>query len=251
MTSYRKGSKMRVGERGTEKGKREASSRTGLVRAMTRLFLGLALSLLVTAVLVMAAEPMKGGRDEALLSQALLSGRGEVNVDSRGLASRMVEQKFQIHMEEMEQQPGEIPYVEVWVLNDPFYPLMGEVGTLRREAGDLASKEWQMLGFPSYEEEGATGTTGTTTGAPVTSVPSATPVTTGVTQRVVMVSDIYEIRGIRYADIKVNDTRYEKLKAGSTFAEVFKVQEIKDEQTVILTCGDEAYELKLNQLRKI
>lgn len=216
--------------------------------ARARLLVGMALALMVTAVLVMAAEPGGEKAGAGTLSQSLLSGKGSLRLDSQALASRMVEQKFQIHMEEMEQQPGEIPYVEVWVLNDPFYPLMGEVGNLRQNSGDLASKEWQMLGFPNYQ---AGTTTGTTTGAPVTSAPSATPVTTGLSQRVVMVTDIYEIRGIRYADIKVNDTRYEKLKAGSAFAEVFKVQEIKDEQTVILTCGDESYELKVNQLRKI
>lgn len=213
----------------------------------TRLLVALALAMAVTAVLVMAAEPMVGGTNEGMLSQAMLSGRGDLKLDSQELASRMIEQKFQIHTEEMEQQPSEIPYVDVWVLNDPFYPLMGEVGTLRKDSGNLASKEWQMLGFPKYEEE----TGGTATGAPATSAPSTVPVTTSVTQRVVMVEDIYEIRGIRYADIKVNDTKYEKLKAGSTFADVFKVQEIKDEQSVILTCGDETYELRINQLRKI
>lgn len=210
----------------------------------TRILLGMALALIITATLVMAMEPGSERVGANVLYQALLSGRENVELDTRSLASRMVEQKFQIHMEEMEQQPGEIPYVEVWVLNDPFYPLMGEVGTLRESSGNLASKEWQMLGFPNYEQ-------GTTTGAPVASAPSATPVTAGVTQRAVMLTGIYEIRGIRYADIKVNDTRYEKLKAGSTFAEIFKIQEIKDEQTVVLTCGDEVYELKVNQLRKI
>ncbi len=216
--------------------------------AVNRLLLGMALALMVTAVLVMASEPGSKSGASGILSQSLLYGKGDLDFDTQALASRMVEQKFQIHTEEMEQQPGEIPYVEVWVLNDPFYPLMGEVGHLRENSGELAGKQWQMLGFPNYE---AGTTTGTATGAPATSKPSATPVTTGVTQRAVMVTQIYEIRGIRYADIKVNDTRYEKLKAGSAFAEVFKVQEIKDEQTVVLTCGDETYELKVNQLRKI
>ncbi|MDI6872826.1 hypothetical protein [Candidatus Solincola sp.] len=232
------------------KRKIETGKGTWLKPVRTRLLVGMALALMVTAVLVMAAEPGVERSGSGTLSQSLLSGKGSLKLDGEALASRMVEQKFQIHMEEMEQQLGEIPYVEVWVLNDPFYPLMGEVGTLRKNSGNLASKEWQMLGFPNYEAQ-AGGTTGTTTGAPVTSAPSATPVTTDVSQRVVMVTDIYEIRGIRYADIKVNDTRYEKLKAGNSFAEVFKVQEIKDEQTVILTCGDESYELKVNQLRKI
>lgn len=211
-----------------------------------RLLLGLAFALIIVVVLVLATEPGTERADGATLSQAMLSGRDKVELDSSGLAARVVEQKFQIHMEEMNQQMGEIPYVEVWVLNDPFYPLIGEVGTLRNNTGNLAGKEWQMLGFPNYGEEQGAGT-----GAPATSAPSAVPVTADVAQRVVMVTGIYEMRGIRYADIKVNDNKYQKLKAGSQFADVFKVQEIKDEQTVILVCGDESYELKVNQLRKI
>jgi len=216
-------------------------------RSLSRLLLGLALALVTVVVLVMAADPGSTRAEKATLSQAMLSGRSGINLDSGELASRVVEQKFQVHMEEMDQQMGEIPYVEVWVLNDPFYPLIGDVVTLRVDTGNLAGKEWQMLGFPNYEAEEEGGTTG----APVTSAPSAVPVTTDVSQRVVMVADIYEIRGIRYADIKVNDNKYQKLKAGSEFAEVFKVQEIKDEQTLILVCGDESYELKVNQLRKM
>ncbi|MBC7246632.1 MAG: hypothetical protein H5T73_02470 [Actinobacteria bacterium] len=228
------------------RGSGKAGARDDREGAMHRLLLGLALTLIVVVSLVLAAEPGAERAGRTTLSQAMLSGRGTMELDSSGLASRVVEQKFQIHMEEMDQQMGEIPYVEVWVLNDPFYPLMGEVGTLRENSGNLAGKEWQMLGFPNYEEGG-----GTTTGAPVTSAPSAVPVTTDVNQRVVMVTDIYEMRGIRYADIKVNDNKYQKLKAGSEFADVFKVQEIKDTSTLVLVCGDEAYELKVNQLRKI
>jgi len=212
-----------------------------------RLFMGMVLALIILVVLVMAMNPGAPGKDEALLSQAMLSEKAQVDIDSEGLAARVVEQKFQIHMEEMDQQMGEIPYVEIWVLNDPFYPLIGEVADLRRNEGTLASKEWQMLGFPNYEA--ATEGTG---GAPATSTPtSSLPVTTGVPQRVVLVEEVYEIRGIRYADIKVNDSTYDKLKAGSEFAEVFRLQEIKDDQMVIVLCGDETYELKVNQLRKI
>lgn len=215
-------------------------------KSVHRLLLGLALALVMVVVLVMAVDPGSTRADRATLSQAMLSDRSGISLDSDELASRVVEQKFQIHTEEMGQQMGEIPYVEVWVLNDPFYPLMGEVGTLRENSGNLAGKEWQMLGFPNYERQ-----EGAATGAPVTSAPSAVPVTTDVSQRVVMVADIYEIRGIRYADVKVNDSKYQKLKAGSEFAEVFKVREIKDEKTLVLVCGDETYELQVNQLRKI
>jgi hypothetical protein len=214
-----------------------------------RLFMGMVLALIILVVLVMAMNPGAPGSDEALLSQAMLSEKAQVDIDSEGLAARVVEQKFQIHMEEIDQQMGEIPYVEVWVLNDPFYPLIGEVGDLRASEGTLSSKEWQMLGFPDYEGVAAQGTTG---GAPASSTPtSSLPVTTGIPQRVVLVEEVYEIRGIRYADIKVNDNTYDKLKAGSEFSEVFRLQEIRDDQIVIVLCGDETYELKVNQLRKI
>jgi len=212
-----------------------------------RLFMGMALALVILTVLILSMEPGTDRGDKAVLSHALLSERAEVNIDSEDLASRVLEQRFQIHMEEMDQQMGEIPYVEVWVLNDPFYPLIGEVGTLRDEEGTISSKEWQMLEFPDYDE--LDDATGGTLG-PV-APPSTLPVTTGVPQRVVIVEEIYEIRGIRYARIKVNDNTFDKLKAGSEFAEVFRVTEIKDSETVIVLCGDETYGLKVDQLRKI
>ncbi|MDY6796791.1 MAG: hypothetical protein SWK76_16135 [Actinomycetota bacterium] len=213
-----------------------------------RLLMGLACALLVAAVLMMALEPGLQGDEGTALSQAMISDSAEVNIDSANLADRVLEQKFQIHMEENDQEIGEIPYVEVWVLNDPFYPLMGEVGTLRNNEGVLASKEWQMIGFPNYESDQE----GTTAGAPVSSQPSSSlPVTTGIKERVVMVEEVYEVRGIRYAKITVNEETYDKLKAGSEFAEVFKLEEIRDNDIVIMTCGDESYELQVNQLRKL
>jgi len=212
-----------------------------------RLFMGMALALVVLTVLILSMEPGMDRGDKAVLSHAMLSERAEVNIDSEDLAARVLEQRFQIHMEEMDQQMGEIPYVEVWVLNDPFYPLIGEVGTLRKEEGTMSGKEWQMLEFPNYDE--LADDTGGSLG-PV-APPSTLPVTTGVPQRVVIVEEIYEIRGIRYARIKVNDNTFDKLKAGSEFAEVFRVTEIKDDETVIVLCGDETYELKVDQLRKI
>jgi len=211
-----------------------------------RLLGGIVLAMVILTVLVMAANPGAGGGKDSLLSQAMLSDNTEVDIDSEGLATRVVEQKFQIHMEEMDQQMGEIPYVEVWVLNDPFYPLIGDVADLRSNEGILSSKEWQMLGYPDYDAEAATP------GAPAPSTPtSKLPVTTSVPERVVLVQEIYEIRGIRYANIKVNDLVYDKLKAGSDFAEVFRVQEIRNDHAVTVLCGDETYELEVNQLRKI
>lgn len=215
-------------------------------KATIRMLCGLALAVMVIAVLVISANPGSGAGGKTVLSQVMVSPDSEVDIDSEGLASRVVEQKFQVHTEEMDQYIGEIPYVEIWVLNDPFYPLMGEVGDLRSEDGNLANKQWQMLGFPDYEQ--AAGTTGS---APATSPPSSLPVTTSIPLRVVLLKDVYEMRGIKYADIKVNDDTYTKLKAGSEFAEVFKVQEIKGDGSVVVVCGDETYQLKENELRKI
>lgn len=230
----------------SRKGKTERRAEVRTERI--RLLAGMAISLVILAVLVVAVNPGAAQDEDSTLSQAMLPGGEQLEIDSQGLTARVVEQKFQIHMEETDQQAGEIPYVEIWVLNDPFYPLMGEVGDLRREEGALSSKEWQMLGFPDYTavEEG------TTTGAPASSSPTGSlPVTTGVTQHVVMVEEIYELRGIRYADIKVDDVTYDKLKAGSEFAEVFRLQEITGERTLTVLCGDETYELEVKQLRKI
>ncbi|MBN2027768.1 MAG: hypothetical protein JW854_13510 [Actinobacteria bacterium] len=237
---------MRSDDQRDAKGKRAVDGRKEVPVQRVRLLTGMAIALVILTVLVMAANPGASGKNDTTLSQAMLSERSQLEIDTEGLTARVVEQNFQIHMEEMDQQTGEIPYVEIWVLNDPFYPLMGEVGDLRDEDGTLSSKEWQMLGFPDYEFEQEGSTT-----APVSSTPTSTlPVTTGV-QRVAMVEEIYEIRGILYVDIKVNDVTYDKLKAGSEFAEVFMVQEIVNERTVRVLCGDETYDLEVGQLRKI
>ncbi len=213
-----------------------------------RLMVGLALAILIVTLLIVSFDPGSKGKEEIALTQVLLSERGDLSINSKDMATRVVEQKFQIHMQENDQQLGEIPSVEVWVLNDPFYPLIGAVADLRSKDGILPSKEWQMLGYPNYEQKPASSTTpGSTSSSSV----SATSVTAGTTQRVVQAEEIYEVRGIQYGKIKVNDTVYDKLKAGSSFAEVFKVVEIKDNQTIIILCGDEQYELKVGQLRKI
>ena len=190
-----------------------------------RLLVGISLALIIATVLIMSVNPGAERNNKLMLSNAMLSGKSELKIDSSELASRIVEQKFQIHMEEMDQGMGEIPYVEVWVLNDPFYPLMGKVADLRNTTGGLASKEWQMLGFPKYDNTAGTGTgTGTTTGTTTTTTTSSAFSATATTaERAVMVSEIYELRGIRYTTIKVNDRAYDKLKAGSEFGDVFKI----------------------------
>ena len=109
--------------RDTVKGETDTAQNM-LSRGQVRLLMGMAVALVVMTVLVMAARPGASAGDGAMLSQAMLQDKAEVDIDSDGLANRVVEQKFQIHMEEMDQQLGEIPYVEVWVLNDPFYPCL-------------------------------------------------------------------------------------------------------------------------------
>ncbi len=237
---------MKIADKGTAGSRKGDETRAEFPVERIRMLTGMTISLVIITVLVLAVSPGSTGKDRAALSQALLSDQDGVEIDTENLTSRIVEQKFQIHMEEMDQETGEIPYVDIWVLNDPFYPLMGEIGGLREEEGGLANKQWQMLGFPDYE-----ASTGTTTGAPTGSAPSTIPVTAGVTDRVLLVEDIYEMRGIRYVDVKVNDVEYNMMKAGSEFAEVFRIQEIKDDDGVIVLCGDEAYEIEVGQLRKI
>ncbi|OFW55643.1 MAG: hypothetical protein A2Y75_05515 [Candidatus Solincola sediminis] len=227
--------------------KRESKRPATIHISHIRLLSGITLAMIVTVVLIMSLNPGTARQERAVLAGAMLSEGTELNIDSSGIASRIIEENFQIHMQEADQESGEIPYVEVWVLNDPFYPLMGELGSLRSAEGTLSGKEWQMLGFPDYTQDTG-GSTGTSAASQAS---SAATVTTSASENVVVVESIYEVRGIRYAIIKVNDTSYDRLKTGSAFAEVFKVQEIRDNQTVLVLCGDETYELKVNQLRKI
>jgi hypothetical protein len=215
-----------------------------------RLFVGMSIALVVVAVLIMSVNPGAEGKGKTMLSQAFISEKAGLEIDADRLTSRVIEQKFQIHMEEKSEQMGDIPYVEIWVLNDPFYPLMGEVGDLRSTQGTLSNKEWQMLGYPLYEQTAQTSPAAGAAAA-LSQAQGSTSAAVTTPQRVVMVKEIYEIRGIRYATIDVNDNNFDKLKVGSEFAEVFRVEEIKDNQTILVLCGDETYELKVNQLRKI
>jgi hypothetical protein len=215
-----------------------------------KLLIGLALSTVILAALVMSINPGVKETKQIMLSQALLADKEGARINSEDLAARVVEQKFQVHAQESDQSAGEIPSVEVWVLNDPFYPIIGKVANLRSNKGTLAGKEWQMLGFPKYETGTSGGTSGTSS-TNQTSSNSTASVSATSAQKVVLVEEIYETRGIKYGKIKVNDTTYDRLKAGSDFADVFKVLEIKDDQTVVVMCGDEQYELRVGQLRKI
>lgn len=201
----------------------------------------LAIATATAIVFIPAAGSLKGER--GLLNKAL--GEGMTGTSAgKEMALRVIDQRFQTPSE-TDDLLRNIPPVDVWVLNDPFYPLMGEVGTLRKKDGALSSKQWQIIGFPEYETEG-----GTTTTTPTTTPTSPTPVTSSLPQNVVLVKDIYEVRGIKYATIKVNDQTYDKLKPGSEFANVFRVMEIKD-NSVVLQCGDEVIEIPENQIRKV
>jgi len=230
---------MKEGRRREGRGSRAGSALDGRAFKLASL-VTLAMAIAFAFVLVPGAGTLRG--DRALVSKALgegLSGKGGY----RDMAMRVIDQRFQA-ASETEELLRNIPPVDVWVLNDPFYPLMGEVGTLQKKEGTLSSKQWQMLGFPQYE------TGGGTTPAPTTTPTSPTPVTSSLPQNVVLVKDIYEVRGIKYATIKVNDQTYDKLKPGSEFANVFKVMEIKD-GSVVLQCGDEVVEIPENQIRKV
>ncbi len=154
-----------------------------------------------------------------------------------------MEQRFNIQLVETT-YPGEIPYSDVWVLNDPFLPLMGEVGALIDNEGTLDSKLGLMLDRTLTDSAAATS-------APASTPSSSVPTTASVSGQAVLVEDIYENRGIMYAKVKVGDVSYDRIKAGVTFADNYKIVEFKSADTLTLMCGDENYELKKGQLRRI
>jgi hypothetical protein len=205
--------------------------------------LALALVLIIALVLANGVGGESGTRRVNLTHALAVGGGGEGDLDARALVSRAVEKKFQIQMQENPAQPGEIPYQDVWVLNDPFFPLVGTVGNLTDNVGTLDSKLGVMLGRPSG--------TGTTTTTPSTTPSGSVPVTAEVSGQAVLVEDIYESRGIKYARVKVGDITYDRVKAGIVFANNFQVVEFKGFDTLVLMCGDESYELKKGQLRRI
>lgn len=213
-----------------------------------RLLSSLALALVISVIFLAAASGnVEKGAVDRSLSQSLAPGQssGEL-MDPEAIVSRTVEQRFNIQLVETG-YPGEIPYSDVWVLNDPFYPLMGDVGALVDNIGTLDSK----LGLMLNRTISTTGTTGTTS-APTTEPSSSVPVTAGVTSgQALLVEDIYENRGIKYAKIKVGDISYDRIKAGVNFADNYKITEFKSADTLVLMCGDETYELKKGQLRRI
>jgi hypothetical protein len=191
------------------------------------------------------ASPGGGGEARRTLSGTLAPGQASRQaLDARAVVSRTVEQRNNIQLVE---NPGEIPYSDVWVLNDPFFPLIGEVGVLQDHSGTLDSKWAKMMGFPPIPEEGET----TVTVAPETAPSSSLPRTASISGEALLVEDIYEARGIKYARIKAGDSSYDRLKAGSQFAERYKLVELKGSDTAVVMCGDERYELKKGQLRRI
>lgn len=217
----------------------EADSRR--IRLLGSLALALAISVILLAAVSGGAESVTFDRS---LSQSLAPGQGTVEpLDSQAIVSRAVEQRFNIQLVETT-YPGEIPYSDVWVLNDPFLPLMGEVGALVDNEGTLDSKLGLML------DRTLTDTT-TATSAPATTPSSSVPTTASVSGQAVLVEDIYENRGIMYAKVKVGDVSYDRIKAGVTFADNYRITEFKSTEALMLMCGDESYELKKGQLRRV
>jgi hypothetical protein len=211
-----------------------------------RLWGSLALALVISVIfLATASGNVEKGAVDRSLSQSLAPGQSSgQQMDPEAIISRTVEQRFNIQLVETG-YPGEIPYSDVWVLNDPFYPLMGEVGALVDNQGPLDSKLGLMLNRTISTETSPTS-------APTTEPSSSVPVTAGVTSgQAVLVEDIYENRGIKYAKIKVGDISYDRIKAGVNFADNYKITEFKSADTLVLMCGDETYELKKGQLRRI
>jgi len=218
---------------------RGRSGRRGAVRLAGCLAVAL-----VACVAFLLVTSTGGQGTRRTLSGTLAPGQASRQaLDARAVVSRTVDQRNNIQLVE---NPTEIPYSDVWVLNDPFFPLIGEVGILQDYQGTLDSKWAKMMGFPPIPEEGET-----TTVAPETAPSSSLPRTASVSGEAVLVEDLYENRGIRYAKIKVGDKSFDRLKAGSTFASNYKLVDFKGSDTVVLMCGDESYELRKGQLRRI
>ncbi len=214
----------------------------------------LVLASLIT--LMLTVLPAAGRGRDSLVGAMSLSGESSLEIKGVSLAERAIDQKYQIHLQESTAMAGDIPADQVWVLNDPFFPLIGSPGTLTDDEGTLDSKLAHMLGRPKpvapitqqLDAGGnlTSGSTGTTTG---------TGATVGITQaqsgNVVLVEQITESRGIMYARIKVGNQEYDNVRAGTAFADIYKIAEFKDYQTVVILCGDERYELQVGQLRRI
>lgn len=221
------------------------------------MLLGSVLLLASIITLMLVVLPGAGTARDSLVRTMSLTEQGNLEIKGVSLAERAIDQKNQIHMQESAPVAGDIPYQDVWVLNDPFFPLIGNPGTLRDDTGTLDSKLAHITGRPvppapltqsldagGNLTTGATGGTGGTTGATVGTMSAQTG-------NVLLVEQITESRGIMYARIKVGSQVYDNIRAGTAFAEVYKIAEFKDYQTVVILCGDERYELQVGQLRRI
>lgn len=214
----------------------------------------LVLACMVT--LMLALIPGGGQARDSLVRTMSLSGGSNLEIKGVSLAERAIDQKNQIHMQESNPIAGDIPAEDVWVLNDPFFPLIGNPGTLRDDTGTLDSKLAHILGRPvplnvttqQLDAGGNLSTSGGTTGAAAGATIGITSTPTG---NVLLVEQITESRGIMYAKIKVNSQEYDNIRAGTSFADNYKIAEFKDYQTVVILCGDERYELQVGQLRRI
>ncbi len=229
-------------------------------RARRPVILGGVLVLASVITLTLTALPSAGKGRDSLARTMSLSGEESLEIKGVSLAERAIEQKYQIHMEETTAQAGDIPYEDVWALNDPFFPLIGDPGTLSDDTGTLDSKLAHILGRPVPQtpatvqlDAGGNPITGTTPGPTGTTGITGTTVGTTSMQsgNVLLVEQITESRGIMYARIKVGSQVYDNIRAGTAFADIYEIAEFKDYQTVVILCGDERYELQVGQLRRI
>lgn len=221
--------------------------------------LGGVLLLASVVTLMLTALPAAGRGRDSLVRTMSLSGEGNLEIEGVSLAERAMEQKYQVNLQESTAQAGDIPYEEVWVLNDPFFPLIGSPGTLTDDEGTLDSKLAHILGRPkplapiTQQLDAGGNLPAETTGTPGTT--GAGGATLGIMQaqpgNVLLVEQITESRGIMYARIKVGSQVYDNVRAGTAFADIYKIAEFKDYQTVVILCGDERYELQVGQLRRI
>ena len=244
--AHKKNKRYRIHRQGENK--QMKVEKEGLQRK-TLLAGALILATLTTFIMVGFASTGENGKS-SLVSLISLKQDNNIEVKSEVIAERALKQKFQLHMQEVEQQAGIIPYVDVWVLNDPFFPLLGNPGVLIDNKGTLDSKLGKMLNRPDPEstsEGGGSTTTTTTTGAQGATFGNSSEKKGSA----VLIEAITESRGIMYARIKIGSEIFDRVKAGSVISGNYKIEEFKDRESLILLCGDEKYEMKVGQLRLI
>lgn len=204
---------------------------------------------LVVMAGMMPSAGSGGGDAEASLAYILTGGEKADRIDANAMVTGVIKQKNQMHLQQADDDMWTISKEEVYVLNDPFYPLEGDVGVLLNESGTLELKEAMITGRLYQDLTDIYQGTFTASTGSSGKVPTTTSIGTGGS--VVMLEQVYQVGGVSYAKIKVANQSYDRLRPGMTFAENYQLSSIIDRETVEVMCGDEKYEIEVGVMRKI